>query len=127
MDHPGNEQPRKPHESSPLRGGAITQALFVEKTCRPHCPIGGRRLWVPAFAATTHYPCTALAKLAKNSSASFLAEPLMRRCPSWASLPPICASTSYLSMVPPSFSVNPTTAPPLAKPATPPSPSPEIL
>src|SRR5258708_35830480 len=73
------------------------------------------------------YPCTALAKLAKNSSASFLADPLMSRCPSCASLPPICASTSYLSSVPPSFSVSPTVPPPLAKPATPPSPSPERL
>ena len=36
---------------------------------------------------------TALAKLAKNSSASFLAAPLIRRWPSWASLPPIWAST----------------------------------
>src|SRR5216683_1142499 len=66
---------------------------------------------------------TALAKLAKNSSASFLAVPAIRRWPSWASLPPICASTLYVNSVPPSLSVNPTVAPPLAKPATPPSPS----
>ena len=39
------------------------------------------------------WPSTALAKLAKNSSASFLAAPLIRRWPSWASLPPIWAST----------------------------------
>src|SRR6185436_14784543 len=77
-------------------------------------------------AESANQPCTALPKLAKNSSASFLAAPLISRCPSCASLPPICASTSYFSKVPPSFSASATAAPPLAKPATPPSPSPEI-
>src|SRR5438105_8348160 len=38
--------------------------------------------------------CTAAANLAKKSSAVFLAALLISRCPSWASLPPICASTS---------------------------------
>ncbi len=37
---------------------------------------------------------TALTKLAKKSSATFFAAPLIRRWPSCASLPPICASTS---------------------------------
>jgi hypothetical protein len=37
---------------------------------------------------------TAAANLTKKSSAVFFAALLMRRWPSWASLPPICASTS---------------------------------
>ena len=37
---------------------------------------------------------TAAANFWKKSSAVFLAAPLIRRWPSWASLPPICASTS---------------------------------
>jgi len=36
---------------------------------------------------------TAAANLAKKSSAIFFAAPLTKRWPSWASLPPICAST----------------------------------
>ena len=39
-------------------------------------------------------PLRALAKLVKNSSAYFLATPLIRRPPSWAILPPTLASTS---------------------------------
>ena len=39
------------------------------------------------------YSFTAAAKRTKKSSASFLAAPLTRRWPSWASLPPIWAST----------------------------------
>jgi len=40
------------------------------------------------------YPAaTAVANFAKKSSAIFLAAPAIRRWPSWASLPPICAST----------------------------------
>src|SRR5436305_1091464 len=81
----------------------------------------------PRLAISRYYPCTALAKLAKNSSASFFAEPLISRWPSWASLPPICASTSQVNSVPPPFSASATLAPPLANPATPPSLSPEIL
>jgi hypothetical protein len=37
---------------------------------------------------------TAAANLTKKSSAVFFAALLIRRWPSWASLPPICASTS---------------------------------
>src|SRR6185503_3505406 len=36
---------------------------------------------------------TEVANFWKKSSASFLAAPLTKRCPSWASFPPICAST----------------------------------
>src|ERR1700704_2088417 len=42
-----------------------------------------------------HPDCaTAAANLTKKSSAVFFAALLIRRWPSWASLPPICASTS---------------------------------
>ena len=68
MGHPGNEQPQ-PRAWPDMADWTWT----------------GTRL--------SSQPCTALAKLAKNSSASFLAAPLISRCPSWASLPPICAST----------------------------------
>jgi len=37
---------------------------------------------------------TAVANLTKKSSAVFFAALLISRCPSWASLPPICASTT---------------------------------
>src|SRR5271165_801601 len=69
---------------------------------------------------------TAAANFTKKSSAVFFAALLMRRCPSCASLPPICASTSYMRSVPPSLSESETLALPFANPATPPSPSPEI-
>src|SRR5213076_841156 len=87
MGHPGNEQPWQ----SPAWDMARYDFVW--------------RSWQgPEVGAPEDQPCTALAKLAKNSSASFLAVPLIRRCPSWASLPPICASTLSLSRVPPSFS-----------------------
>src|SRR6516225_79613 len=51
------------------------------------CDLGARRRRHPGCV-------TAAANLTKKSSAVFFAALLMRRCPSWASLPPICASTS---------------------------------
>src|SRR5271168_1901458 len=69
----------------------------------------------------------AAAKLVKNLSAIFLATPSIRREPSWAILPPTVASTSYRSSVPPGASASDTFAPPLAKPAMPPSPSPLMV
>src|SRR6185437_1145778 len=70
---------------------------------------------------------TLSANLPKNWSASFRAVPWINRAPTCAILPPTWASTSYASTVAPVSSVSFTTAPPLAKPATPPCPSPEIL
>src|ERR1700730_6059566 len=63
---------------------------------------GDRHLGAPDLGARDlgarrrrHPGCvTAAANLAKKSSAVFFAALLIRRCPSWASLPPICASTS---------------------------------
>src|SRR5216684_5549557 len=69
MGHPGNEQPHLGAWPGMVRRSS------------------------EELASSGNQPCTALAKFAKNSSASFLAEPLISRCPSWASLPPICAST----------------------------------
>src|SRR6266852_5613047 len=69
MGHPGNEQPHLGAWPGMVRRSS------------------------EELASTGNQPCTALAKFAKNSSASFLAEPLISRCPSWASLAPICAST----------------------------------
>src|SRR5262249_21229933 len=69
---------------------------------------------------------SAAANFTKNSWAVFLAALWIRRWPRWASLPPICASTSEDRRVPPSLSASDTLALPLAKPATPPSPSPTM-
>src|SRR6267154_1431709 len=80
MGHPGNEQPQQ----SP----AWDMARYDFARLSWQDPKQGPRGW-----GSADQPCTALAKLAKNSSASFLAAPLIRRWPSWASLPPICAST----------------------------------
>src|SRR5690606_18777665 len=69
-----------------------------------------------------------LPKLAKNSPDSFLVVELMRRLPSWAILPPTSALAAYLSTVASGPSgVSVTSAPPLAKPAMPPLPSPTIV
>src|SRR5450432_3235466 len=76
MGHPGNEQPWQ----SPAWDMARYDFARLSQTLGQ----GGSAL------SLAPQPCTALAKLAKNSSASFLAVPLIRRCPSWASLPPIC-------------------------------------
>ena len=54
------------------------------------CGVSGTR----AARANPTYRDSALAKLAKNSSASFLAVESMSRPPSWAILPPTWASTS---------------------------------
>jgi len=52
----------------------------------------------------------------------------IKRCPAAPRLPPICARRRKSSKVPSSFSASPPrVAPPLANPATPPSPSPDIL
>ena len=69
-----------------------------------------------------------LVEVEKNCPASFFDVDSISRLPSWAILPPTSALAAYLRMVvsgPSSVSV--TSAPPLAKPAMPPLPSPEIV
>src|SRR4051812_20578662 len=103
MGHPRNEQPHLGHGSfsSPLlprSGGegsgvgglsAHTTAGEPAETAPtpdpspPRASARGGRGEEESALARTYYPCTALAKLAKNSSASFLAAPLISRCPSW--------------------------------------------
>src|SRR3569833_2291005 len=77
--------------SEPRRCTAAQPANSVENHHMGHP--GGGQPRPDRLPVRRDHPCTALAKIAKNSSASFLAVPLIRRWPSWASLPPIWAST----------------------------------
>src|SRR5579883_593869 len=96
----------------------------------PDLIVGRGHQLVPAAvsgAVTGGGAPTLSANLPKNWSASFFAVPWIRRAPTWAILPPTWASTSYVSTVSAPSCASFTAAPPLAKPATPPWPSPEIL
>ena len=79
-----------------------------------------------AGAASAGAATTAAAKRAKKSSAILRAVASIRRAPSWASLPPTEAFTSYFRIVASPSASSSTRAPPLAKPAGPPLPSPEM-
>ena len=81
--------------------GADARLVDTNDRCWPLRTFSIARLLLPdglRRAMKTHpmgqpFP-TAAANFWKNSSAIFFAAPLIRRCPSCASLPPICASTS---------------------------------
>ena len=78
---------------APRRG--LEQVNSEPAGARPVKGIGDRDESSAAMADASSPDCaTAAANLAKKSSAIFLAALLIRRWPSWASLPPICASTS---------------------------------
>src|SRR5260370_10210344 len=115
------------------KGGTRVLAVGIGRSARDGTGVaiaGGGSGAAPAggAAAGAGAPAvTAAANRVKKSSAILRAVASINREPICASLPPTCACTLYDSIVPPPSSVRLTCAPPLAKPATPPWPSPLIV
>ena len=111
-------------ERTKSEGAVAGDRLRVEQSQEKWEPVSRPELRQSNGQATL----TVSLNVEKNCPASFFEVDSIRRLPSWAILPPTSALAVYLSTVvfgPSSVSV--TSAPPFAKPAMPPLPSPEIV